>query len=140
MALCLAVIGAPSGLRSQESPDSPLASVTLPPALDRVLRDYERAWRAGDEAALALLFTEDGHVPTGSGWVRGRAAIERHYAGADGDLHLRGIGFAIADTVGYIIGAYRWGSDMPDRGKFILALRHVGDRWLIAADLDSSNR
>ena len=25
---------------------APLPSITLPPALDRVLRDYERAWRA----------------------------------------------------------------------------------------------
>lgn len=38
----------------------PLPSVNLPPALDRVLRDYERAWQARDAAGLAALFTEDG--------------------------------------------------------------------------------
>jgi hypothetical protein len=37
-----------------------LADSALPPDLDRVLRDYERAWSAGDAKAIALLFTEDG--------------------------------------------------------------------------------
>ena len=35
-------------------------SVELPEDLARVLTDYETAWRRGDEAALAQLFTEDG--------------------------------------------------------------------------------
>ena len=38
----------------------PLPSITLPPALDRVLRDYERAWRARNADSLAALFTQDG--------------------------------------------------------------------------------
>jgi hypothetical protein len=39
-----------------------LPSVTLPPELDRVLRDYETAWTAKDAARLAKLFAEDGYV------------------------------------------------------------------------------
>ncbi|HWU52548.1 MAG TPA: hypothetical protein VN153_06990, partial [Tahibacter sp.] len=35
---------------------APLPSVTLPPAIARVLRDYEKAWIARDDAALASLF------------------------------------------------------------------------------------
>jgi ketosteroid isomerase-like protein len=108
-----------------------------------VVRDYERAWRAGDEGALAALFTPDGFVPTRAGWVRGTAAIQTTYANSSGDLRLRALAYAAADTVGYIVGAYGYGDDAPhtDRGKFVLALRRVaGGPWLIAADLDNSNR
>jgi hypothetical protein len=66
-------------LAAQTSPDAaPTAppSVTLPPALDRVLRDYERHWAANNLVELAKLFTEDGFVmQSGKTAVRGRAAI-----------------------------------------------------------------
>lgn len=121
---------------------APLPSITLPPALDRVLRDYERAWQAGDETTLASLFTADGFVPAGHGWVRGTDAIRARYANSGGHLRLRAHAFATADSVGYIVGAYGYGDEdgAPDRGKFLLALRRSGDgTWLIAADLDNSN-
>ena len=47
-----------------------------------MLRDYERAWAAGDSTGLAALFTADGFVPTRTGWVRGTEAIEHAYARA----------------------------------------------------------
>ena len=112
-------------------------SVALPPELDRVLRDYERFWRAGDTTGLASIFTPDGFVPTRqTGWVRGAEAIKTTYRGARGNLILRAHAFATADTVGYIIGSF--GYDNPaGNGKFILALRRQrGGQWLIAADLD----
>jgi uncharacterized protein (TIGR02246 family) len=119
-------------------------SIALPADLDRVLRDYERAWQAGDEHALAALFTEDGFVPTGQGWVRGRDAIRATYQNSSGDLQLRALAFAVQDTVGYIVGAYGYGATapVPDRGKFVLALRRArgSGPWLIAADIDQSNR
>jgi uncharacterized protein (TIGR02246 family) len=119
----------------------PLPSITLPPELDRVLRDYERHWRAGDENALAELFTEDGFVPGRGGFVRGRDAIRNTYANFQGDLRLRALAYAVDDTVGYIVGAYRYGEAAGDGGKFVLALRRrAGGQWLIAADLDQSNR
>lgn len=121
----------------------PLPAVTLPPELDRVLRDYQRAWRAGDEGALAELFTEDGFVPTREGWTRGRGAIRTAYADASGGLALRAHAFALSDTVGYIVGAYSYGDGRPGSGggKFLLALRRQpGGPWLIAADLDNANR
>ncbi|HJS43874.1 MAG TPA: nuclear transport factor 2 family protein [Gemmatimonadales bacterium] len=124
-----------------QAPPVPLPSIALPPELDRVLRDYERGWRAGDEKALAELFTEDGFVPTNGGWVRGRDAIRRNYQNSQGDLRLRAVAYAVADTVGYIVGAYGYGEEGQDRGKFVLALRRPrGGAWLIAADIDQSNR
>ena len=124
-------------------PPPALPSITLPAELDRVLKDYERAWKASDAAALAALFTADGFVPTGRGWVRGRDAIRANYANAAGGLQLRALAYAVQDTVGYIVGAYGYGDapGVPDRGKFVLALRRArGGLWLIAADIDNSNR
>jgi uncharacterized protein (TIGR02246 family) len=121
-----------------------LPSVTLPTELDRVLRDYERLWKAGDGAGLAALFTEDGFIARPGGWIRGRDAIREAYqAMASGDLQLRALGYAAGDTVGYIVGAYAYGptAATQDNGKFVLALRRrPGARWLIASDLDAAIR
>jgi uncharacterized protein (TIGR02246 family) len=119
------------------------ASVQLSPELDRVLRDYEAAWRRGDAEALAALFTEDGFVLQGGrAPVRGRAAIQAAYAGQGGGaLRLRALAAATADTVGYIVGAYGYGDAPGDQGKFTLTLRRGPDgRWLIFSDMDNSNR
>ena len=120
-----------------------LPSIALPAELDRVLRDYESAWKAGDEARLVTLFTPDGFAPRPNGWTRGSEAIRAAYANGSGDLRLRAHAYAVSDSVGYIIGAFGYGESAATRdgGKFILALRRTrGGPWLIAADLDSANR
>ena len=135
---------AATGVAAQDPPAyAPLPSVQLPAELQRVLSDYERAWQAGDGVALAALFVPDGFVPVRQGWVRGSSAIQAAYASASGSLRLRALGFAVSDTVGYIVGAFRYGDapGPPDMGKFVLALRRApGGTWLIAADLDAGNR
>lgn len=124
------------------TPRPPLPSVDLPPELDRVLRDYERAWAARNAEALARLFTRDGFVMgSGAPPVRGRDAIRRAYAKSGGPLALRALAFATEGSVGYIIGAFGRSEATGDTGKFILALRREADgRWMIAADMDNSNR
>jgi ketosteroid isomerase-like protein len=122
-----------------QSPDQP--AVFLPPALARVLSDYENAWSKKDAAALAQLFAEGGFVlSSGAPMVRGRDAIRRIYTGAGGPLSLRAIAFAPEGNIGYIIGAF---SDRPgaaDRGKFTLTLkRDAAGRWLIRSDMDNGN-
>jgi len=126
---------------------APLPSVTLPTELDRVLRDYERAWAASDAGALAALFTEDGFVlQPNRPPVRGRAQLEERYRGQGGGaLRLRALAFATDGDVGWIIGAYGYGDAPPDaqgdRGKFTLTLRRGADgRWLIASDMDNGNQ
>jgi len=123
------------------SASEPLPSVVLPPEIDRVLRDYEKAWRAKDAAALAALFTEDGFVlSNGKPPVRGRSAIKQAYADGGGPLALRAFAYSVDGTTGYIIGAYAATPDSPDDGKFILALnKNRQGRWLIAADIDNTN-
>ncbi len=120
-----------------------LPSIGLPPALDRVLRDYERAWRARDVPALVALFTDDGFVlQPGRAPARGRAALARVYAGQGGGaLRLRALAYAQGDSVGYIIGAYGYGDSPGDEGKFTLTVRRgSGGRWLIASDMDNGSR
>lgn len=139
IATLLAFTVAPAGAQD----DQRLPTVTLPPMLDRVLRDYEGRWAAGDANGLAELFTEDGFVlSSGTTPVRGRSAIRERYASAGGALRLRALGYAVGDSVGYIVGAYGYGDgrDVPDRGKFVLALRRAaGGPWRIAADIDNGN-
>ena len=119
---------------------APLPTVTLPPELDRVLRDYEKHWKANDGTSLSELFTEDGFINR-NGWIRGREAIRQAYARSGGDLRLRALAYATGDTVGYIIGGYRYGEAATDGGKFILTLRRAPQGvWKIAADLDAANR
>jgi ketosteroid isomerase-like protein len=118
-----------------------IASVDLPPELDRVLRDYESAWQAKDAKKLAELFTEDGFVlSNGKPAVRGRAAIRESYADGGGPLSLRAVAWSVDGTTGYIIGGYGAKPGAEDWGKFVLALRKVDGRWMIAADMDNTNR
>jgi len=124
-----------------DPPDAQEPSVALPLDLARVLSDYEKAWEARDEDALAALFSKDGFVlPDGRPPVRGRDAIRRHYADSGGPLALRAIAFATDGSVGYIIGAFARARSAPDIGKFTLTLqRDDGGRWLIVSDMDSPN-
>jgi ketosteroid isomerase-like protein len=163
-AAALAALAVAPDARAQAAPPpapapAALPSVALPPALGRVLRDYEAAWRRGDAAGLAALFAEDGFVLQGGrAPARGRAAIRAAYAGqGGGPLRLRALAAAAADTVAYIVGAYGYApvdertpanapADAPggaaeDRGKFTLTLRRPpGGRWLIFSDMDNESR
>ena len=114
--------------------------VVLPPELDRVLRDYEAAWEAGDGKTLAALFTMDGFaLNNGSMPTRGRDRIAAMISQPGGDLQLRAFAYSMSDSVGYIIGGFRYPDTTGPGGKFLLALRKGGDgRWLIAADMDNN--
>jgi len=131
------------GLSAGASPPEPSQepSVALPAPLARVLSDYEVAWRNKDGAALAALFAEDGFVlSNGVPPVRGRARIQKHYAGQGGPLSLRALAFATEGSVGYIIGGFAKRKGEPDIGKFTLTLRKgADDRWLIMSDMDNGN-
>lgn len=127
---------------SESEPAATLPSIKLPPELDRVLRDYEKAWRARDAAALAALFTEDGFVlSSGRSPVRGRAAIRKEYENSGGPLSLRAFAYSTSGYLGNIIGGYGESKDAPDHGKFILTLKRGTDKvWRIAADIDNANQ
>jgi ketosteroid isomerase-like protein len=142
LALVLAgAAGAPAAPPSPAPTATPLPSVTLPAPLARVLTDYEEAWAGKDAAALAALFAEDGFVlSSGVPPVRGRAAIERHYAGQGGPLALRALAFSTHGSIGFIIGGFARAKGEPDIGKFTLTLvKGARGRWLIQSDMDNGN-
>ena len=116
-----------------------MPSVKLPPEIDRVLRDYEKGWRARDASQLASVFTSDGFVmQLGKPPVRGTEAIKRAYAGSGGELYLRAIHYEASENVGFILGAYTFSEGAPDHGKFILAIRRERNGpWKIVADMDN---
>lgn len=73
-------------------------------------------------------------------WIASSATT---YRTAGGTLRLRALAYAVQDSLGYIIGAYGYGRDSTglDTGKFILTLRRgSGGHWLIAGDIDNTNR
>ncbi len=145
VALMLFPASLPAPLLAQDAPPPvALPSIELPAELGRVLRDYERAWRAGDAAAVAALFTEDGFVlQPGRPAIRGRANLEATYRGqGGGDLRLRALAYGAADSVAFIIGGYRYGDGTADQGKFTLTLRRPrggSGRWLIFSDMDNGS-
>lgn len=118
----------------------PQPTVALPPELDRVLRDYERAWVARDAEALARLFAPAGMaLPNGQPAARGAEAIRQAYAGHAGSpLALRPLAYESSGDLATIVGAYAAAPGRPDIGKFVLVLRRGTDgRWGIAADIDN---
>lgn len=131
------------GQTSQLGPEAPVRqpSVELPPELDRVLRDYERHWSAGQADELAELFVEGGLIQSRGVWNRGREAIREAYVGASGPLRLRAVEYASDGHVGFIVGAFGYGEVLPveDIGLFVLTLRRgPNGSWLIVSDLDRS--
>lgn len=139
--LLFGLSGCGPGRPADDALQPPLPSVDLPAELERVLRDYEAAYANGSAPALASLFTEDGFVLSPNRpMVQGRAAIQEHYTGSGGRLALRAVGYAVEDSVGYVVGAYGREIRGADLGKFVLALRRGADgRWMIAADIDNPN-
>jgi acetyl esterase/lipase/ketosteroid isomerase-like protein len=137
--LCLASLAGAQPASTAALSSEP--SVTLPPALARVLRDYESAWQKKDGRALAALFAEDGFVLAGgTPPVRGRAAIERHYARSGGPLALRALAYSTEGATGFVLGGYARHAGDADVGKFTLTLRRGADgRWLILSDMDNGN-
>ena len=138
--LCIAVVprvDAQAELRPEVVP-----SVALPADLDRVLRDYERAWLAEDAKGLAALFIPDGMaLPNGRPPARGAAEIAEAYASSAGSpLALRALAYSVSGDLAYIVGGFAPAAGEPDFGKFVLVLRRAANgRWLIAADIDNAN-
>lgn len=117
------------------------ATVALPADVDRVLKDYEKAWSAKDTAALAKLFTADGMaLPSGQLPAQGEDSIRKAYSPNVGTtLNLRPFAYSTSGELAYVVGGWGSAADKPEYGKFMLVLRRVNGRWLIVADMDNSN-
>ncbi len=118
-----------------------LPSVSVPAEIDQVLRAYERAWAANDAAALAALFAPDGFaLPSGQPPARGKESIRKAYGHGGGQpTTLRALEYRASGDLAYLVGAYGPATQPGDVGKFVLVLRKVDGRWLIAADIENAN-
>ncbi|MBQ5945965.1 SgcJ/EcaC family oxidoreductase [Massilia sp. ST3] len=118
-----------------------LPSGDVPPDVERVLRDYEKAWAANDAKALAALFAEDGiALPSNQPPARGKERIAQAYAGGGAmPTFLRVIDYRASGDLATLVGAYGPAGQARDFGKFVLVLRRVDGRWLIAADIENAN-
>lgn len=116
-------------------------TVSLPAEVDRLLKDYEKAWIAKDTGALAKLFTSDGMaLPSGQMPAQGEESIRKAYSPSVGaPLNLRAVAYGASGELAYVIGGWGGAADKPEFGKFVLVLRRVNGRWLIVADMDNSN-
>jgi ketosteroid isomerase-like protein len=134
----LVVLGACHGPRCERCHEH--ASEDVPPEIARVLADYERAWEAGDEDALAALFAVDEYVLSNQAApVRGRDAIRAAYEDASGPLALTALHAEIDERLAYVVGVYAAERGAPPRGKFVLVLERARHgQWLIAADIDNA--
>ena len=78
-------------------------------------------------------------IQSGRPIARGREAIARGITRPGGTLQLTPYAYSSSDSVGYVVGGYRYPETTGPGGRFVLALRMAPDgRWLIAADLDNS--
>jgi ketosteroid isomerase-like protein len=112
----------------------------LPAPLDRVLRDYEQAWRTGDARALAALFAEDGFVlQSNQPPVRGRSDRGRVCRPGRQPVAAACVGVSGGGQHGLHHRCVRYGNN-GDTGKFTLTLKRVGDGpWLIFSDMDNTS-
>lgn len=119
-----------------------LPSVSVPAEVDQLLRAYERAWAANDAQGLAALFAADGFaLPSGQPPARGADAIRKAYSHGGGQpTSLRALEYRAAGELAYLVGAYGPAGQGRDFGKFVLVLRRIDGRWLIAADIENANQ
>lgn len=117
-------------------------SVSVPAEVDQILRAYERAWAANDAPALAALFAPDGFaLPSGQPAARGHDGIRKAYSHGGGQpTTLRALDYRASGDLAYVVGAYGPANEQRDFGKFVLVLRKVDGRWLIAADIENANQ
>jgi len=140
--ILLLLLSTSIGAQAYESGVTALPSKVLPSELDRVLRDYERAWTAKDTVALSALFATDGiALPNGRPPALGAIQIQSALSTGPGSpLALRALSYSIANNLAYVVGGWTTSPGKPDLGKFVLVLRRdANDRWLIVADIDNLN-
>lgn len=131
------------------------------PSLDKLRSAFLEAFNAKDAARVATFYTPDGVLmPPEMAMVKGRAAIEAHYAdgfkGGVADLKLAPIESSTSGTGGFEAGAFDiqvkpgnpggmlltgvgGGGAVRQRGKYVLVVKRIGSDWLIAYDIHNND-
>ncbi|WP_296599058.1 DUF4440 domain-containing protein [Phenylobacterium sp.] len=130
---------------STAPPDCATLQRSARPAIGRANRDWPRAIQAGDAAAIAAAYADDGILVAADGAVvRGREAVRALYAGAPPAAggRIRSLGLACGG--GGLL--YEWGvgtirtlgADGRERtraGRYVTVWAQVGGEWRIVRNL-----
>ena len=116
-------------------PEPPLATIQLPPDLDRVLRRREKVSGAPPTGDL---FAEDAiiqEIQEGR-WQQGRAKIDNFLGFMAKDLHYVPSAYSAEGSTGWIAGTVREGTSTAETLNFVLGLRkRPGGTWQIASEI-----
>ena len=115
-------------------PEPPLATITLPPDLDQLLRRREKVSGAPPTGDL---FTEDAIIQElqEGRWQQGRDKIDLFLGFMDRDLHYVPSAYAAEGSAGWIAGTVRQGTSADEALNFVLGLRKRNGAWQIASEI-----
>jgi predicted TIM-barrel fold metal-dependent hydrolase len=115
-------------------PEPPLATITLPPDLDQLLRRRERVSGAPPTGDL---FTEDAIIQElqEGRWQRGRDKIDLFLGFMDRNLRYVPSAYAADGNAAWIAGTIRQGTSTDETLNFVLGLKKKGDAWQIASEI-----
>jgi len=122
-------------------------------AVGHVRDAFTAAFRAGDGAAIAALYTSDGlsqpnMQPTGTGTdgiTAGFKGLFDQYTIADATI--TGVKTEVSGNLGYDIGTFRFtgvpkakGDTLKSEGRYVVVLRKQADgTWKLVADMDNTS-
>jgi uncharacterized protein (TIGR02246 family) len=120
------------------------------PAITKLAKEFADTFNTKDAAKLATLYTDDAVVsPPNEPAVRGRSSIEaffkKMFTQGVTDLVLMPAESAISGTQAYEAGSYTLsvkpasGPTINDKGKYVVVLKQVGGKWLLAHDIFNSD-
>jgi uncharacterized protein (TIGR02246 family) len=147
--LCVvAVLGLVSGILSDRAVAQTKGKTD--PLLTKLAKEWADAFNAKDAAKVAALYTEDATVnPPNEPAVHGRKNIEawaqKLIEQGMGSLVLTPAESTTSGSIAYEVGTYSAtvtppvGKAMPDKGKYVVVLKQVGGKWLLAHDIFNSD-
>jgi uncharacterized protein (TIGR02246 family) len=106
--------------------------------IHQVAKDWQTAYNAKDAAGVAALYAEDGYYLSAHVLAHGRQQIQAYFQkGIDAGGHIdeiRVLTIARSCDLAYSVGTYQaTNSGQIYRGRIVVVLRKVADRWLMAA-------
>jgi len=115
-------------------PEPPLATITLPPDLDQLLRRREKVSGAPPTGDL---FAEDAIIQElqEGRWQQGRQKIDFFLGFMGRDLHYVPSAYASEGSAGWIAGTVRQGTSTAEALNFVLGLKKRNGAWQIASEI-----
>jgi uncharacterized protein (TIGR02246 family) len=140
-----------SGQEDQEKRESTMTqspATELRAAIAAPIEQFMAAFRRGDAAATAAVYTEDGQVlPPNSEVVSGRQAIQTLWQGAM-DMGIKAVNLETVEVEGHGHTAHEVGKytlqgpegQVLDTGKYVVIWKQEAGQWKLHRDIWNSSR